>query len=266
MSTNGPAAECLNISPVPSVNAALSPQRPNIRRTASHTPKSNRKGSTPAALTMSSGLASPAEMQLRAQQAAHFVNMQPDQKARIANVEAELELTSANAATMMRAMSSPSYANNSSNSIFASSTNGQGGAGPISRPSSRDSADPSNNNNLNYNRNRRSSTLSGLQMSALPSSAIGTTSLNNASDIYSRQHQLHQSRKAASSSPVNTVSYAEALLALDQVDAFLEGQAKQLNSAQNQQPALALGTQDQLRGIRDIRQRIQTRLANGIIS
>lgn len=91
----------------------------------------------------------------------------------------------------------------------------------------------------------RSSTTSALQMSPLP-----FVTQHSPSDV-------------ASTPPV---SVAEALLALDQLSAFLSSHAAVLYSNPQRPAHLALGTQEQCHSIENIRRRIKLSISNGLMS
>lgn len=209
--------------------AATTPRRPStLRRTASHTPGSSSPHEYIAG--GADGLASPANLHTsqRAQNAAQFAlasAMGPAQKARIA-ASANLEFpTGTSSNSMSRAQSSPGYA-------FTPTS---------SQPASVPSIMSPNNASIDQAK-RRSNTLTSLHMSPLG------LSTNERSGV-------------ASVIPTHPVSFAEALLALDQVSTFLNHQASIISSRPNQTTHSVLGTYEQLQAIEDIKRRVQNNLS-----
>lgn len=223
-----PSKRTLSYESVPqqaATPAATTPRRPStLRRTASHTP-----GSTLDNTFDTSGLASPADLQAshRAQNAAQFAMasaMAPAQKARIA-ASANLEFPGGASGGMSRAQSSPGYALSGSYS--------QQQVAPLQTPVS-----PSNPNDQ---AKRRSNTLSSLHMSPMAASP------RRGSD--------------PAYSPSHTVSFAEALLALDQITSFLNYQSSIMTPFSDQSTDNVLGTYDQLQHIEDLKRRVHNKLA-----
>ncbi|KAK9899951.1 hypothetical protein P389DRAFT_5995 [Cystobasidium minutum MCA 4210] len=209
--------------------AATTPRRPStLRRTASHTPGSSSPHEYIAG--GADGLASPANLQAsqRAQNAAQFAlasAMGHAQKARIA-ASANLEFPSgASSGSMSRAQSSPGYALTSS----------------FSQQPNNNVAMASPGMSYNDQAKRRSNTIS-LQMSPLSTSTYGPSS-------------------ASSSNSNVPVSFAEALLALDQMSSFLNHQATFISSHSNQTMDNVLGTYEQMQAIDDLKRRVQNSLS-----
>lgn len=204
--------------------AATTPRRPStLRRSASHTP-----GATLDSPAILEGLASPAKVQAsqRAQTAAQFAMasaMAPAQKARIAAC-ANLEFPGGVSGGMSRAQSSPGYALSGSYSQ--------------QQPASGFAVSPNSTNDL---AKRRSNTLTSLHMSPLG---------------------LSTSRSSEPShSPDQPISFAEALLALDQIGSFLNHQSSIVSAYPNQSTDNILGTYEQLQSIEDLKRRVQNKLA-----
>ncbi|CAD6585721.1 MAG: hypothetical protein CYPHOPRED_003181 [Cyphobasidiales sp. Tagirdzhanova-0007] len=207
---------------------------------SSHTPKGPRERE--AATSMGAGLDLTLPELPRQHDPAHTTqpgSMHPLHMTHIGGAGAgmvpEHAAVTAAAAGMTRAQSSPGYTST------------------LPRPAS--SADLSNttsssNNNSSFPApSRRSTALSALQMSPLPPPSAQTAT------------------QMAALPPVSvSVSVPEALLALDQLSAFLSSQATLLYSNPKQPAHLALGTQEQCHTIDNIRRRIQLRLSSGLMS
>lgn len=222
-----PSKRTLSYESVPqqaTTPAATTPRRPStLRRTASHTP-----GSTLDTPAMFDGLASPANLHAsqRAQNAAQFAMasaMAPAQKARIA-ASANLEFPGGSSSGMSRAQSSPGYA------LSAGFSQQQSGAQISMSPST-----------VNEQAKKRSNTMTSLHMSPIGGS------VNRPRD--------------PSLSPNHAVSFAEALLALDQVSSFLSYQSSIITPYSNQSMDNVLGTYEQLQAIEDLKRRVQNKLA-----
>lgn len=199
-------------------------RRPStLRRTASHTP-----GATFDRSASFDGLASPANLQAsqRAQNAAHFAMasaMPPAQKARIA-ASANLEFPGSTSGVMSRAQSSPGYA--------------LSGAFSPQESSSQTVASPDSAYNQSK---RRSNTLTALHMSPL---GLSTGQSSQPSP--------------GTSQPV---SFAEALLALDQITSFLNYQSSIITPYTTQSVDSVLGTYEQMQSIEDLKKRVHNKLA-----
>lgn len=192
-------------------------QRPGgLRRTASEygatTPKTAKKYS---GSIESGGLGSPADMDsviMRQQQSqAYTATMSALQRS--SGAATPTESTSVGA-SMMRTRSSPGF------------------APTLARPASSGDASTAVP--------RRSSTLSGLQMSPMPRATV-----------------------AASPLPGQEVSYETAAAALDQIALFLNQQSALLAKDPNQDVRLAIGTFEQSQSIGDLRARVQARSSSG---